>query len=67
VSDRIDGRPAQEATWTIEEKRSATDWTRAELVAFLERSLAGKRPTRPKWSEIRRAIDQLENKPSEVA
>jgi hypothetical protein len=35
VADRIDGKPAQESTMTIEHKRNATDWTRAELVAFL--------------------------------
>ena len=35
VADRLDGRPAQEATLTIDEKRDATDWTRDELVAFL--------------------------------
>jgi hypothetical protein len=41
VADRIDGKPAQESTVTIEHKRNATDWTRAELVAFLNDALAG--------------------------
>jgi hypothetical protein len=35
VADRTDGKPAQESTVTIDDKRNATDWTRAELVAFL--------------------------------
>ena len=35
VADRLDGKPAQESTLTIDDKRDATDWTRAELVAFL--------------------------------
>lgn len=35
IADRLDGKPAQESTVTIDDKRDATDWTRAELVAFL--------------------------------
>lgn len=35
VADRLDGKPAQEANVTIDDKRDATDWTRAELVRFL--------------------------------
>lgn len=35
VADRLDGKPAQESTVTIDDKRDATDWTRDELVAFL--------------------------------
>ena len=35
LADRLDGKPAQESAVTIDDKRSATDWTRAELVAFL--------------------------------
>jgi Family of unknown function (DUF5681) len=35
VADRLDGKPAQESTVTVEDKRDATDWTREELVAFL--------------------------------
>ncbi len=35
IADRLDGKPAQEATVTIDDKRDATDWTRDELVAFL--------------------------------
>jgi hypothetical protein len=35
VADRLDGKPAQESTVTIDDKRDSTDWTRDELVAFL--------------------------------
>lgn len=35
LADRIDGRPAQESSLTIDDKRDASDWTRSELVAFL--------------------------------
>lgn len=35
VADRLDGKPAQESHVTVDDKRDATDWTRAELVAFL--------------------------------
>lgn len=35
IADRLDGKPAQESTVTIDDKRDATDWTRGELVAFL--------------------------------
>ena len=35
VADRLDGKPAQESTVTIDDKRDATDWTRDELVSFL--------------------------------
>lgn len=35
IADRLDGKPAQESTVTIDDKRDATDWTRDELVAFL--------------------------------
>jgi hypothetical protein len=34
LADRLDGKPAQESTVTIEHKRNATDWTRAELPVF---------------------------------
>ena len=34
IADRLDGKPAQESTVTLE-KRDSTDWTRDELVAFL--------------------------------
>ncbi len=36
LADRIDGKPAQESTVTIDDKRDSTDWSRAELVAFLD-------------------------------
>jgi hypothetical protein len=35
IGDRLDGKPAQESTVTIDDKRDSTDWTRDELVAFL--------------------------------
>lgn len=41
LADRLDGKPAQESTVTFEHKRNATDWTRAELVAFLNDALTG--------------------------
>ena len=34
--DRGWGKPAQTMNANVNEKRSATDWTRAELVAFLD-------------------------------
>ncbi len=40
IADRLDGKPAQESTMTIENKRNATDWTRDELVAFLNDAIA---------------------------
>lgn len=40
-ADRLDGKPAQESTVTIDDKRDATDWTRAELVAFLNNAASG--------------------------
>jgi hypothetical protein len=41
VADRLDGKPAQESTVTIDDKRDSTDWTRDELVAFLNDARAG--------------------------
>ncbi len=42
VADRLDGKPAQESTVTVDSKRDASDWTRDELVAFLnERRASG--------------------------
>jgi hypothetical protein len=41
VADRLDGKPAQETTVTVEDKRDATDWTRDELVAFLDDAKVG--------------------------
>lgn len=35
IGDRLDGKPVQESSVTIDDKRDATDWTRGELVAFL--------------------------------
>ena len=41
VADRLDGKPAQESTVTIDDKRDATDWTRDELVRFIAEARAG--------------------------
>lgn len=45
VADRLDGKPAQESTVTIDDKRDASDWTRDELVAFLNDARAGRNGT----------------------
>lgn len=42
VADRLDGKPAQESTVTLDDKRTATDWTRDELVAFLSDTAANR-------------------------
>lgn len=42
VADRMDGKPAQESTVIFDDKRDATDWTRADLVAFLDDAEAGR-------------------------
>lgn len=41
IADRLDGKPAQESTVTFDDKREATDWSREELVAFLNERRAG--------------------------
>jgi hypothetical protein len=45
IADRLDGKPAQESTVTIDDKRDATDWTRDELVAFLRDAAADRAGT----------------------
>lgn len=45
IADRLDGKPAQESTVTIDDKRDATDWTRDELVAFLSDAAADRSGT----------------------
>ena len=45
VADRLDGKPAQESTVTIDDKRDFTDWTRDELVTFLSNSRNGRAGT----------------------
>ena len=45
IGDRLDGKPAQESTVTIDDKRDATDWTRGELVAFLNDAREGREGT----------------------
>ena len=41
IADRLDGKPAQESTVTIDDKRDASDWSREELVAFLNDARTG--------------------------
>lgn len=41
IGDRLDGKPAQEQTVTIDDKRDSADWTRAELVALINDTKAG--------------------------
>lgn len=43
VADRLDGKPAQDTTVTIDDKRDAIDWSRDELVAFLNDARNGRR------------------------
>ena len=43
IADRLDGKPAQESTVTIDDKRDAADWTRDELVSFLNDATASGR------------------------
>lgn len=40
--DRGYGKPAQEMALTIDDKRNATDWSRDELVAFINDARAGR-------------------------
>jgi|SRR6185312_9059992 NADPH-dependent ferric siderophore reductase len=41
IADRLDGKPAQESTVTLDDKRDATDWSKSELVALLNDARAG--------------------------
>jgi hypothetical protein len=41
IGDRLDGKPIQESTVTLDDKRDASDWSRNELVAFLNECRAG--------------------------
>src|SRR4029450_9187402 len=41
VADGIDGKRGQESTGAFGQKSNATDWPRAELVAFLNDACAG--------------------------
>lgn len=45
VADRLDGKPAQESTVILDDKRDATDWTRDELVSFLRDAAADRTGT----------------------
>ena len=47
VADRIDGKPAQESTVNINEKREASDWTREELMAILEKHVKHDEDAKP--------------------
>ena len=47
VADRLDGKPAQESTITVDDKRDAPDWTRADLVAFLNDARKSSNGTSP--------------------
>lgn len=58
IADRLDGKPAQESTVTIDDKRDATDWTRDELVAFL-RDTAPDRPRTPETEGRGRKSDRV--------
>lgn len=40
IANRLDGKPAQESTVTIDNKRDAFDWSREELERRLAESLA---------------------------
>lgn len=42
IADRLDGKPAQESTVILDDKRDASDWSRDELVAFLNNARAGR-------------------------
>jgi hypothetical protein len=41
IADRVDGRAHQTTEITIDDKRDATDWTRAELVEILSHARNG--------------------------
>jgi len=41
IADRLDGKAHQTTELTIDDKRDASDWTRAELVAFLNNAANG--------------------------
>lgn len=53
VADRLDGKPAQESTVTVDDKREHTDWTRAELVAVLNDAKSGGNGTSPANGRVR--------------
>lgn len=54
IADRLDGKPAQESMVTIDDKRDAADWTRAELVAFLDDAKDGGERTAPSQGRQRK-------------
>jgi len=41
VADRLDGKPTQESHVNLTDKREPEDWTRGELVAFLNHTADG--------------------------
>ena len=42
VADRIDGKPAQDGTLTIDHKHDRTDWSRDELVEIIRNGRASR-------------------------
>jgi hypothetical protein len=52
VADRLDGRPSQESMVTVT-KRDASDWTRDELVAFLQDAKRQVEDNEPKLIEAK--------------
>ena len=48
VADRLDGKPAQESTVTIDDRRDATDWSSRELEQILADALSDRRGTSEK-------------------
>lgn len=41
IADRLDGKPAQEISGTIDHKHDRTDWSRDELVEIIRNASAG--------------------------
>jgi hypothetical protein len=61
VADRLDGKPAQDTTLTIE-RRDATDWSLVELVELIRQRRAEHEPDRERdltQSRSARGFDQL--------
>ena len=55
VADRIDGKPAQESTVNVNEKREASDWTRQELMAIMSKHVKqddDAKPTAPSTDSV---------------
>jgi hypothetical protein len=52
LADRLDGRPSQESMVTVV-KRDASDWSRAELVQFLQDAKRQVEDNEPKMIEAK--------------